>query len=236
MAFIGTAGWNIPAPYAGRFPATGTHLQRYAARLSCAEINSSFYRPHQYKTYARWAAGVPHDFRFSVKLPRVITQTRQLQNYDEPLMRFLDEIAGLGAKLGVILVQLPPSLAYDRDTAAAFFRDLRARSPAALACEPRHPSWFTPTADAALRGLHVARVAADPPRAPKDGVPGGWTGFSYRRLHGSPKIYYSEYSPGALDDIADHLRKEASNAWCIFDNTAAYAALGNALDLRARLG
>ena len=236
MIFIGTAGWNIPAPYADAFPRGGSHLERYASVMNAVEINSSFYRPHQYKTYERWAASVPQGFRFSVKLPRAITQTGRLQSYEAPLTRFLGEIAGLGSKLAVILVQLPPSLAYDRGVAAAFFRDLRARCPTAVACEPRHPSWFTPQAEAALRRLHVARVAADPPRALQDGMPGGWDGLSYRRLHGSPKIYYSDYGPHQLDDIADQLRKEARNSWCIFDNTAAFAALGNARDLRARLG
>ena len=78
MTFIGTAGWNIPAQYKDAFDDTGTHLQRYGGRLTVAEINSSFYRPHQTKTYERWAASVPEDFRFSVKLPRTITQDKRL--------------------------------------------------------------------------------------------------------------------------------------------------------------
>jgi uncharacterized protein YecE (DUF72 family) len=228
MVLIGTAGWSIPARYAEDFAETGTHLQRYAARMKAVEINSSFYRPHQKKTYERWAASVPKDFRFSVKLPRTITQDRRLKDCDDLLVRFLEESAGLGARLGVLLAQLPPSLAYDRDIAAAFFRDLRRRTKAAIACEPRHASWFTPEADAALNKLHVARVAADPPRA-ADGAPGGWQGLRYWRLHGSPKIYYSDYGAKALQKLVGQL---GPNDWCIFDNTAAFAALGNALTLK----
>lgn len=226
--FIGTAGWSIPAQYAAKFPGTGTHLQRYGARLNAAEINSSFYRPHQRKTYARWADSVPEDFRFAVKLPRSITQERRLLDCDELLARFLDEVGGLGDKLGVLLVQLPPSLVYDARIASGFFRKLR-QSKTLLACEPRHASWFTPEADAALTKLKVARVAADPPRATGDGTPGGWAGFAYWRMHGSPKIYYSDYSAKTLKTLAGKLKRDD---WCIFDNTAAFAALGNALTIK----
>jgi uncharacterized protein YecE (DUF72 family) len=230
MTFIGTAGWSIPTAYKDGFPATGSHLERYAARLAGVEINSSFYRPHQRKTYERWAASVPEGFRFSVKLPRTVTQNHRLKGYGDLLERFAEEVSGLGKKLGVLLMQLPPSLGYDADIAAGFFHDLRRLTNAAIACEPRHASWFTPQADTALAKLHVARVAADPPRARTDGVPGGWSGLAYWRLHGSPKIYYSEYSDAGLQEIAPRLR---SQDWCIFDNTAAFAALGNALSLAA---
>jgi uncharacterized protein YecE (DUF72 family) len=235
MIFIGTAGWNIPPRYVGAFPHTGSHLERYGAVMSAAEINSSFYRPHRRATYERWAASVPAGFRFSVKLPRTITEAHGLKDCDALLARFLEEASGLGSKLGVLLAQLPPRLACDLGVAADFFGKLHGLTDAAIACEPRHASWFTSEADAMLHHHDVARVAADPPRAPRDGKPGGWPGFSYRRLHGSPKIYYSDYSPQALNEIAAHLRHAKTDAWCIFDNTAAFAALGNARDLRDHL-
>jgi uncharacterized protein YecE (DUF72 family) len=229
MVFIGTASWSIPGRHAQQCPGQGTHLQRYSQCLNAVEINTSFYRPHQRKTYARWADSVPEDFRFSVKLPRSISHDHRLQEYDDLLARFLEEVSGLGKKLGVVLVQLPPSLAYD-DTAAAFFQDLRRRCKTPIACEPRHISWFTPKPDAALKTYEIARVAADPPRAPSDGRPGGWQGLHYWRLHGSPRIYYSEYDENTLKELAGNLRP---NDWCVFDNTAAFAALGNALTLKA---
>jgi uncharacterized protein YecE (DUF72 family) len=229
MAFIGTSGWSIPALHAQGFAGTGTHLERYGAVLNAVEINSSFYRPHREKTYARWAASVPEDFRFSVKLPRAITHDRRLKDFREPLDRFCEEVSGLGGKLAVILVQLPPSLIYDPDDAEALFQTLRKKTHASFACEPRHSSWFSPAADKALQHLHVARVAADPPRADKDVQPGGRQGLRYWRLHGSPKIYYSDYPHAALVSLSAKLKPED---WCIFDNTAAFAALGNALSLK----
>jgi uncharacterized protein YecE (DUF72 family) len=62
---VGTAGWSIPRASAHRFDSAGTLLQRYSNRLGCAEINSSFYRPHATATYAKWRESTPPDFRFS---------------------------------------------------------------------------------------------------------------------------------------------------------------------------
>lgn len=229
QVYIGTAGWAIPSRHAGAFPGSGTHLTRYARRLGAVEINSSFYKPHQRKTYERWAASVPQSFRFSVKLPRRITHELRLKNFKEPLDRFVEEISGLGDKLAVILVQLPPSLAYDATDAEALFQALGRKALAMIACEPRHGSWFTLSADSTLQRLHVARVAADPPRMAGGGEPDGWQGLRYWRLHGSPKIYYSPYSPRALTALAARLQP---SDWCIFDNTAAFAALANAQELK----
>lgn len=104
-----------------------------------------------------------------------------------------------------------------------------------MACEPRHPSWFGGEAEGLLRESRVARVAADPAVVPDARVPGGWTGLSYWRLHGSPRIYHSAYSEGDLMRLADEVAGVEGEAWCIFDNTAAGAATGQALDLVARL-
>src|SRR5690349_10182868 len=107
---IGCAGWAIPKQHAVLFPSSGSQLERYAQRFNAVEINSSFYRPHLPATYARWAASTADDFSFAVKMPKVITHMRRLAGAAEPLERFLDEVGSLGAKLGPLLLQLPPSL------------------------------------------------------------------------------------------------------------------------------
>ena len=87
----------------GQFAAEGSHLQRYAARLPAVEINSSFHRPHTTATYARWAANVPPDFRFSVKLPRTITHQHKLRDCAPLVDEFLAQASGLGERLGLDL-------------------------------------------------------------------------------------------------------------------------------------
>ena len=236
--FVGTAGWSLDRRYAAHFPAAGSHLERYSRTLSAAEINSSFHRPHRRSTYERWAASVPEHFRFCVKLPKTITHERRLVGCESLLDAFVAEAAGLGPKLGCMLVQLPPKLGFDEELVAAFFSALRERVSTAIACEPRHATWFEENADRALAGLRVARVAADPPRAPGADAPGGWPGLIYYRLHGSPRTYYSAYDDDALAKLAANLAasaREGVPAWCMFDNTMSAAATGNALTLRALL-
>lgn len=230
---IGTAGWSIPRAVSGRFPAEGSGLERYAAVFGAVEINSTFYRPHRGATYLRWAACTPGGFRFAVKAPRAITHEAGLTAGADAMMRFLAELDPLRAKLGVVLVQLPPSLAFDPAVAEAFFGTLRKREPRLqLACEPRHASWFSPAAHALLAGLRIARVAADPARHPLAGEPGGWTDLAYFRLHGAPRMYFSAYGPEQIGALARRLeRVQAGEAWCIFDNTALGAAAADALEL-----
>jgi uncharacterized protein YecE (DUF72 family) len=216
------------------FRGDGSQLERYASRLAAVEINSSFYRPHRPSTYARWADSVPKDFRFSVKVPKEITHTRRLSQCDEPITAFLEEVGALREKLGCLLVQLPPSLALDQTVASAFFEFLHDKTRVPIACEPRHASWFEPGGDALLRDLRIARVAADPAKLAGAAEPGGWRGFTYYRLHGSPKMYYSLYSSEVLATLALRLREDLAEdrlVWCIFDNTASGAAVPNALDL-----
>jgi uncharacterized protein YecE (DUF72 family) len=228
---VGTAGWKIPGPVRERFAGEGTHLERYARRFSCVEINSSFYRPHRPSTYARWAASVPDGFGFALKVPKEITHKRRLADATKPLEQFLAESAPLGEKRAVLLVQLPPSFAYDADLIAGFFTEFRARYAGLLACEPRHATWFTPDAGDVLRRFEVARVAADPALVPEAAQPGGWDGFTYYRLHGSPRTYYSAYDDAALREFVQRLSAAPRPVWCIFDNTAMDAASANALDL-----
>jgi len=231
---IGTAGWSIPRSAAHRAPADGTHLQRYAQVLTCTEINSSFHRSHRSAVYAKWAASTPPDFQFSVKLPRAITHDLKLRRPAERLELFLQECTGLGEKLSALLVQLPPSFAFDRRIVATFFRALRLRFAGHVVCEPRHPSWMSQSAESVLIDFQVARVAADPARAPGLEQPGGWGGLLYVRLHGSPRTYWSSYDADRLARYAQMLHdSEATERWCIFDNTASGAALSNAMDLRA---
>jgi uncharacterized protein YecE (DUF72 family) len=234
MTLVGCAGWSLPRAQHERFGAGDSHLARYATRFAVAEINSSFHRPHRRTLYEKWAAAVPEHFRFSAKLPKTITHERRLIACEDLLDTFLAEAGGLGPKLACLLVQLPPSFAFDAVVAEAFLDLLRSRHAGAVAMEPRHASWFTPEADALLRAQQVARVLADPVRHEAGRVPGGWPGRVYLRLHGSPRVYYSAYEEPLLRALAQRLRvarAEGAEAWCIFDNTASGAATANALDL-----
>lgn len=235
--YIGTAGWVIPPRSAERCAGVGTHLQRYAQVFRCAEINTTFYRRHEERTYARWARSTGPSFRFAVKVPRIITHELRLRGAAAVLDRFLEETSVLGSRRGPLLVQLPPSLEFDARIAARFFEVLRRRASDFVVCEPRHASWFSPDADALLQRFEVGRVATDPTPIPGADRPGGWPGIVYYRLHGSPRKYWSAYEQDFLERIADAVGHVPAStaAWVIFDNTAGGAALENAWQLSARL-
>lgn len=231
---IGTAGWSIPRASAHRFEAWGTHLTRYARGLRCVEINSSFYRPHRTATYERWRESTPADFRFAVKMPRTITHEQRLRNARDPLVAFLAQTDGLREKRGPILVQMPPSLAFDPAIATAFVQLLRELYDGLVACEPRHATWFTPAVTSLLDRYRIARVAADPPPVPSALVPAAWPQLAYFRLHGSPRMYWSRYEADYITALGATIRAlpAAREVWCVFDNTACGAAIENACELR----
>jgi uncharacterized protein YecE (DUF72 family) len=234
--FIGCAGWSIASAQAGSFPGGGTHLERYARIFNAVEINSSFYRPHQPRTYARWAESVPAGFRFAVKMPKAISHTKRLRDCGAEVQAFLDQTSCLGAKLGILLLQLPPGLAFDPGVVLPFLDDLRKRHHGAIACEPRHASWFNANVDAALRERKITRVAADPTRVPRAAAPAGDRKAEYLRLHGSPRMYYDAYSDETLVRLARRLTrpgKRTRKRWCVFDNTAEGHAIDDALKLKA---
>ncbi len=235
MIRIGTAGWSIPRSKAAAVPGEGTHLARYARVLRCVEINSSFYRPHRREVYRKWAAQTPRTFRFAVKLPRLITHDARLRGTHSLLGEFLQQAGGLGQRLGPLLVQLPPSLDYGRQVADRFFALMRERHAGDIVCEPRHPSWFTEAADRLLMRYRIARVAADPAIVPIAARPSGHGDIAYFRLHGSPRMYWSNYEPERLAAWTRILRESQarSDVWCIFDNTTGNAALDNALAVNA---
>jgi uncharacterized protein YecE (DUF72 family) len=236
--FVGTAGWSVPQTSRDKFCDAGTQLERYASVLKAVEINSSFHRSHMADTYQRWALSVPDDFRFSVKLPKTITHGARLVGFEPNLKRFIGEIAGLGHKLGCLLVQLPPSLEFDSAVAENFFVSLIAETSFPIVVEPRHRTWFGIDASHLLRTHGVSRVAADPAVIQAAAEPGGSSRVVYFRLHGSPNVYSSPYTASYLDGLAFRLRKYSKTkypVWCMFDNTIKGEAAANALYLDTRV-
>ena len=229
----GTAGWTVPRAHAANVSTEGSHLERYARAFSCVEINATFYRLPRTSTLARWAASTPESFRFAVKAPKTITHEKKLCGCGAELAQFFAALEPLALKLGPVLVQLPPKLAFDEGTAHEFFTTLRELHSGNVALEPRHASWFSAPVDQLLRSFQVARVMADPPAgSPAAGVPGGWRGLRYYRLHGSPRKYWSPYQEGFLRNLAVQVTANDAETWVIFDNTAQGHALGNALQLQ----
>ncbi len=234
--YIGCAGWSVPSHCKAKFPEQGTHLERYAEVFNAVEINSSFYRPHQPKTYARWRESVSQDFRFAVKVPKTITHEKKFVDCRDDFKRFLFEVGHLEDKLGPLLVQLPPSFAFKHDNAATFFALLRASFVGEIVLEARHLTWFDVDVQHLLFEHNISRVAADPPVTAN--VAKANMEPSYFRLHGFPDVYFSKYSDKFLASLSEDLRsahRSASAVWCIFDNTGLGHATTDAIETMALL-
>ena len=249
-ARIGISGWTYP-PWRKIFYPEGL---RQADELSFAsrafptiEINGSFYSLMRPESYRSWYAAVPEDFVFAVKGGRYITHMLRLSNVKTALANFFASgVLCLGEKLGPILWQLPPNLAFEPDRLRGFFellprttRDVERLARAHDArldgrsvvtaqgadrkirhtLEVRHPSFVDPRYIQLLREFGVASCVAD--SAGLYPVIEDLTAdFTYVRLHGKKRLYVSGYSPRDLKPWAERVQRwvRERDVFVFFDN------------------
>nr|BDT27513.1 DUF72 domain-containing protein [Bacteriovorax sp. HI3] len=225
MMYIGTAAWNIPKIAEGSFIKEGTVLERYANRLNAVEINTSFYRDHKPETYQRWARTTPENFRFSVKLNQRFTHKNDLIIDREDLLANLIVIKELGKKLGPLLLQFPAGQSFHTEKMENFYETIRAVHEGPIVLEARNSTWLYRDAIKLMKKYRISKVTADPEKCPGEFE----NEIEYYRLHGSPEMYISDYSPVYLDNLVEEMKTFTSDVWCIFDNTTFGYATLNAL-------
>jgi len=231
---IGISGWTY-APWRGKFyPVDLPRKQElaYASRIfRSIEINGTFYALQRPESFLRWAEETPAEFVFAVKAPRFITHIRRLKEVEAPVANFLASgLLRLGAKLGPVLWQLPPSFRFDADRIARFLALLPQDTAVAArmarrhdgklagrawletdanrrmqhALEIRHDSFAVPKFVELLRAHRVALVCADSIEWPR--LMDVTADFIYCRLHGSEELYASGYDDKSLDQWATRIR------------------------------
>lgn len=140
---VGTSGWQYADWRGVLYPPDLPQrlwLERYGESFDTVENNNAFYRLPTWDTFAAWRDRTPPGFVMAVKASRFLTHVKRLKDPEEPVERLLGAAEGLGAKLGPILVQLPPTLRADPDRLARCLRGFPARI--RVAVEPRHSSWW----------------------------------------------------------------------------------------------
>jgi uncharacterized protein YecE (DUF72 family) len=266
--FIGVSGWSYPG-WRGKFYPPGlpqrAELAYIAEHLPTAEVNGSFYALQRPSTYQRWVEQTPEGFRFAVKGSRFITHLKKLRDVDAALANFYASgLLALGSKLGPILWQLPPNLAFEPDRLRDFLdrlprttlqaaelaghHDARvadrafltpdADRPIEYALEVRHESYRDKRLLALLREQSVALVVAD--------SAGRWpqmfdvtAGLVYVRLHGADELYTSGYDEPALQVWAERIeqwRADGRQVYVYFDNDAKVRAPVDAIALHQMCG
>lgn len=142
---LGCAVWAYKG-WIGDFYPQGSRanelLRLYSDRFTTVEVNSTFYVIPDRQTIERWAKDTPTGFRFCPKLPKQLTHNGLLCPYVEQALHFLELISGLGDRLGVALIQLPPSYSPANFQDLANFLQALPNHKYQLAVEVRHADWF----------------------------------------------------------------------------------------------
>jgi uncharacterized protein YecE (DUF72 family) len=206
--WIGTSGWQYD-DWRGRFyPRTApvrSWLEEYAHGFAIVESNNAFYRLPERQTFEAWADRTPDDFLMTVKVSRYLTHIRRLREPHEPVRRFLGRVEGLGAKLGPVLLQLPPQFHIDAERLDRTLDEFPSRL--RVAVEFRHRSWYTTEIRELLENHRAALCLADRcgPLTPI------WrtTDWTYLRFHEGRARPWPSYGRVALDGWA----KRLADAW-----------------------
>ncbi len=148
---VGTSGWQYRHWRGVLYPPDVPQkrwLEHYAGMYATVENDGTFYRLPARETFADWQARTPEDFVMAIKASRFLTHVKRLRDPAEPVQRLMRAAAGLGDRVGPVLLQLPPSLTADvarLDECLAEFGQAAtaAGRPVRVAVEPRHPSWWT---------------------------------------------------------------------------------------------
>ena len=236
MLLIGTSGWQYrdwrppreggqdrPYLYPAGLPQR-LWLEHYTERFRVVELNNAFYRLPERATFEQWRERTPADFRMAVKMSRYLTHIKRLKEPAEPVQRFLSRADALGAKLGPVLIQLPPTLKADLraldETLSLFPPDVP------VAVEPRHDSWWTDEVRDLLKRHGAALSWADRGSRPLTPL---WetTGFVYLRMHEGGAKPWPRYGRSALASWLDRLPRDR-DAWVFFNNDPGGAAVVDA--------
>jgi len=225
---IGTSGWNYQHWKGLFYPPNcrqSEWLEYYVEHFDTVELNATFYGLPKLKTFENWRLRTPDGFLWAVKANKYITHIKRLKDPRQPLERFYEAVSGLKEKSGPVLFQLPPSLSFREQTFRHFCQSLDVSIPHAL--EVRHPSWVNDRLFSILQEHNMAFCIADTAgRYPyHEEVTAD---FVYVRLHGSKKLYASDYSEEELRLWAHKIRKWNTETFLYFDNDFGGYAVKNA--------
>jgi uncharacterized protein YecE (DUF72 family) len=230
---IGTSGWNYPHWRGAFYPPglpSSKWLEFYAHHFDTVEINATFYGRPKPSTFEKWYQSTPPGFLFAVKASRYITHIKRLKNVKEPISRLYQDITPLREKLGAILFQLPPNLAFDEKQIKAFLELLDTTIPTAI--EVRHESFHTRKFFQLLEEHNVAFCISDTAGKYPSLAYEITADFTYIRLHGSRVLYASCYTREELETWARRILSWGVKAYVYFDNDAHGYAPQNARELK----
>jgi uncharacterized protein YecE (DUF72 family) len=231
VLYVGTSGWQYRHWRGTFYPqklAQGRWLDYYTERFRTVEVNNTFYHLPEASTFQSWHERTPDDFVVAVKMSRYLTHLKRLHDPAEPIKRFMTRAEKLGAKLGPVLIQLPPQMEAEPGRLAETL-ELMPRG-TRVAVEFRHPSWFSEQVFEILSENGAALCLADSPRrkTPKTRT----ADFGFVRFHegrASPRPCYGER---ALESWAARLARlfgPDADVYAYFNNDFRACAIRDAI-------
>ncbi len=247
VVLVGTSGWQYRDWRDGLYPQGVPQrlwLEHYATKYMTVENNGTFYRLPARKTFEGWRGRTPDDFVMAVKASRYLTHVRRLRDPAEPVARLLGAAAGLGPKLGPILLQLPPTMTAEPGLLDACLAQFRAGWPAVrgdgpealrIAVEPRHESWWTGEVRGILAEHDAALCWAD--RLGRPVTPLWRTArWGFLRFHEGAADPWPRYGEHALQSWVERItqaRLTRADVYVYFNNDPGGAAVVNSAEFAA---
>lgn len=204
----------------------------YCTQFNTYELNASFYKFPTTKTLQTWYKKSPDGFVYSIKAPKLITHTKKFVDCANELAEFYKACeSGLKDKLGCVLFQLPPSYNYTPERLTLILASVDPDFDNVI--EFRNASWWTEDVYQAFIQHKLIFCSVNYPKLPTNIIATAQTG--YVRMHGNPRVFYSEYSDEELSDVMHQLAAQKfKQAFVYFNNTASTAGILNALMIRGR--
>lgn len=203
-------------------------FEYYSGRFKTYELNATFYRFPTLKSLQNWYDKTPEGFTFAVKAPKQITHFNKFVEVQQLVSDFYTVCKdGLQEKLGPVLFQLPPSFSYTPERLELIISTLHPDFTNVV--EFRNESWWVPEVYEALTQARITFCSVNYPKLPTTLI--GTTDIGYIRLHGNPKLFYSAYTPSALQELFQQILKmqQWKTVYIYFNNTASTAGIENAV-------
>jgi len=203
----------------------------YCEHFNTYEMNATFYKFPTSKSLHAWYKRSPEGFVFSVKAPKIITHIKKFVDCEREINDFYMACReGVEDKLGCVLFQLPPSFQYSTQRLDLIINNLDPDFKNVI--EFRNESWWLQEVYDVFIKNNLVFCSVNYPKLPTTIIETASTG--YVRLHGNPKLFYSEYSSGELNKIYDKIYRanKLKEVFIYFNNTASTAGILNALTFK----
>lgn len=203
----------------------------YASQFRAVELNVTFYRFPKESSFKNWYEQSPADFKFAVKVPRLITHYKRFSDVGKLLEDFYTTVRdNLKEKLGPVLFQLPPQLHFSTDVLENIIQQVDPSIDNIL--EFRHVSWWRQEVKEKLTDHNISFCGISYPGLPDEVIINAPT--AYYRFHGVPQLYHSSYTEEQLQQVVKYVETfpGLKNGYIFFNNTASAAAIDNAWHLQ----